>query len=281
MKSFPPRLHALLASRSRHAVVIRRGPARTSCTLLWDRSNDEFRIGQWMRGRIHERNCDLSADGKYFIYFVLNGKWETEVKGAWTAISRAPYLKALSLYPKGDCWGGGGLFSEDGSFWLDGGHDEPLSVSDLVRRISREQSGLCFGSSSLGSYPGAEPLGTYALRLVRDGWTFEGKLESSNHTFGFRKLGQFGWTLRKIAHANFSPNPGKGCYWDEHELVHGEEGMRIRCDHWEWADVDRSRLVWATEGKLFAGQFGQSGMEGELLLHDFNAMKFTAIKAPY
>ena len=46
----------------------------------------------------------------------MNGHWGSETGGSWTAISKAPYLKALTLYGKGDCWNGGGLFADAGSF---------------------------------------------------------------------------------------------------------------------------------------------------------------------
>ncbi len=37
------------------------------------------------------------------------------------AIERAPWLKALALYPKGDCWYGGGLLLDDNRYWLNDG----------------------------------------------------------------------------------------------------------------------------------------------------------------
>ena len=98
----PPRLHVLLAAYTPDAVVIRRGPSRTVCTVGWDRKRDRFGVGQWMRGRIFERWCDLSPDGRRLIYFALNGKWNSETRGSWTAVSRAPYLKAEGLWAKGD-----------------------------------------------------------------------------------------------------------------------------------------------------------------------------------
>lgn len=52
----------------------------------------------------------------------MNGKWNSEAKGSWTAIGRAPWLKAVSLYAKGDCWNGGGLFIDDKVFWLNDGY---------------------------------------------------------------------------------------------------------------------------------------------------------------
>src|ERR1700742_4479685 len=102
MPKFPARIHVLLASEARVGVVIRRGPSKQVCTVLWDRKTDEVKGGQWMKGRIYERRCDISPDGKHLIYFAMNGKWGSESKGSWTAISRAPYLKALGFFPKGD-----------------------------------------------------------------------------------------------------------------------------------------------------------------------------------
>src|SRR5262252_8905258 len=106
----PPWLHVLLARRARVGVVLRRGPSRSVCAIGWDRDRDTFEIGQWLRGRIYERRSDLSPDGQYMIYFAMDGRWSSRTRGAWTAISIAPHLKAIALYAKGDCWHGGGLF---------------------------------------------------------------------------------------------------------------------------------------------------------------------------
>jgi hypothetical protein len=76
MDSCPARVHALLARDAPVGVVIRRGPSRRVCTLLWDRSRDEFRVGQWMKNRIHERARDLSSHGRHLIYFAMNGRLE-------------------------------------------------------------------------------------------------------------------------------------------------------------------------------------------------------------
>lgn len=86
MAKFPARIHVLLARDASVGVVIRRGPAKAVATLLWDRRTDHFRLGQWLRGRIYERRCDLSPDGEHLLYFAMNGKWDGEAKGSWTAI---------------------------------------------------------------------------------------------------------------------------------------------------------------------------------------------------
>jgi hypothetical protein len=70
-------------------VVLRRGPANSVCSILWDRKKDKFETGQWLRARIYERRADLSPDGRHLIYFAMNGKWTSETRGSWTAISRA------------------------------------------------------------------------------------------------------------------------------------------------------------------------------------------------
>lgn len=130
MPKFPARVHVILARDANTAVIVRRGPSKSVCTMLWDRRRDEFKLGQWLRGRIYERRCDLSPDGKYFIYFAMNGKWGGPVKGSWTAISQAPYLKALALWPWGDCWNGGGLFLTNTKFWRNSGYHQDEQPGD-------------------------------------------------------------------------------------------------------------------------------------------------------
>ena len=144
MQPFPARIHVLLAHDAPLGVVIRRGPSRQVCTMLWNRETDEFRLGQWFKGRIYERRADLSPDGKYLIYFAMNGRWGSEARGSWTAISRAPYLKAIALYPKGDCWLGGGLFTGNRTYYLnDGCGAEAMIATDEVTRDTGQ--GLLLG----------------------------------------------------------------------------------------------------------------------------------------
>jgi hypothetical protein len=101
----------LLARDAPLGLVIRRGPSSRVATILWHRQRDTFELGQWLKGRIYERRCDLSPDGAHFLYFAMNGQWQSESRGSWSAISRAPYLRAIGFFPKGDCWHGGGLFT--------------------------------------------------------------------------------------------------------------------------------------------------------------------------
>ncbi len=275
MAKFYARIHCLLAANAPLGVVIRRGPSKQVCTVLWNRRRDEFQIGQWLKGRIYERRSDLSPDGKHLIYFAMNGRWESEVRGAWTAISRAPYLKGLAVFPKGDCWNGGGMFTRKSLYWLnDGCGHSVLRNTTEVKRDSKFQP---------SEYFGGECLSVYYPRLLRDGWKLVDRIKVAewNHLDVFERPIQNGWVLRKIAHAESGAPEGKGCYWDEHELFHAASGNRISCPEWEWAEVDALRLVWARRGQLFAGKMTQAGIIDEALLYDFNDMKFLPIEAPY
>ena len=239
--------------------------------MLWNRERDTFKLGQWMRGRIYERRCDLSPKGRHFIYFAMNGRWESETKGSWTAVSRAPYLKAINLFAKGDCWHGGGLFLSDREFWLNDGHGHTqLKASSELRRSLNGQP---------ADYYGGECLTVYYNRLKRDGWAMS-DTEYQGATLFEKKLPK-SWLLRKLAFAEIGAPPGRGCYWDAHELRQESTGTVLAFPEWEWADFVDSRLVWATEGQLRMAHLGRGKLLREKVLHDFNSMKFEAIAAPY
>jgi len=270
---FPARLHVLLARDAKVGLVIRRGPSKSVCTVLWNRERNTFKLGQWMRGRIYERRSDLAPDGKHFIYFAMNGRWESETKGAWTAVSRVPFLKAVDLYGKGDCWHGGGLFLSDREFWLnDGrGHTELKKSSQMQRNPSGHPK----------DYYGGECLNVYYNRLQRDAWVMAKDVYQGGTLFE-KKLPK-SWLLRKLAFADstIGKPPGHGCYWDAHELRQESTNTILAFPEWEWADYVDGRLVFAVEGQLRSAQLGRGKLFGEKLLHDFNDMKFKALAAPY
>jgi hypothetical protein len=110
-----PRLFVLLARDAKVGIVFRRGPSKQVLLLKWDLERDSFEVGQWFKGRIYERRCDLSPSGDRLVYFAATyrGPYRT-----WTAVSRPPYFTALALWPKGDAWGGGGLFSKENELLL-------------------------------------------------------------------------------------------------------------------------------------------------------------------
>lgn len=108
------RIFVIPASRADAAIVICRGPASWFHVLKWDMAKDTFEPGAWLRGSMYPEKCDLSPDGSLLLYFVLQGnKFKTSYSHAWTAVSRAPWLAALGLWPQGTTYGGGGRFVAD------------------------------------------------------------------------------------------------------------------------------------------------------------------------
>lgn len=274
-RPIPARIHVLLARESPAAVVIRRGPSRHTAVVGWDRTDDRFAVGQWFYGRIYERRCDLSPDGRHLIYFAMDGRWTSPMRGSWTAISRAPYLKALTLYSKGDCWNGGGLFLSSRDYWLNGG---------CGHRIERDDAGLAVAEKCPWHETyGGECAGVYYIRLQRNGWVMKRTVPdgAGGEVSFFEKPVAAHWRLRKMAHATAHHPRGKGCYFDEHELWNARSGETIAQPNWEWAEIDGARLVWAQDGRLFAGRLGAKGLASIEELMDFNALRFEKLEAPY
>lgn len=274
-RNIPPRLHILLARDASNAVVIRRGPTRHTAVIGWDRRNDKFQLGQWLYGRIYERRSDLSPDGKHFIYFAMNGRWSSRVKGSWTAISKAPYVKAVSLFAKGDCWHGGGLFETPTRYWLNDGYGHEVQQED--RRLQRSKN------YPWHEYYGGECPSVYYIRLQRDGWKMlcTAPDDAGGELTLFDKPLKEHWHLRKHAHATIHHPIGRSVYYDSHELFNSRTGNSLALLDWEWAEVDGARLVWAAGGCVYAGRVGAKGLHSERLLHDFNDMKFEKLTAPY
>lgn len=281
---YPARLHLVVAAEAPLAVVFRRGPSRQVCTFLWNIKKDTFTIGQWLKGRIYERRSDLSPDGKYLLYFAMNGRWDSETKGSWTAVSRAPYLKAISLYKKGGCWEGGGLFLSKGSFWLNDRYfsdENTLVETTEVRRAGGYIPEGGYGGEVNGLYFNAEDTGVYYRRLLRDGWHYKTKNCHEQRCYIFEKQISKNCILRKSSFEG-SPSKGRGCYWDEHTLIDTSSDIEIPCNGWEWADYFQDKLVYASKGGLYRTTI-QAVLNADepQLLHDFNGYTFNAIKAPY
>ncbi|MDD2893003.1 MAG: hypothetical protein PHF20_03645 [Halothiobacillaceae bacterium] len=169
-----PRLSVILARSKPRALILRRGPTEWYHLISWDTSNDTFEHGAWFRGRIHEDQCDLSHDGELFLYFAFKGYWrDSAYKGSWTAVSRAPWLYALTLWPGGGSYGGGGCFDDDRKLILQGVRgthpDHPLRGLEVVEGDCRRVlSTPDIPEADWSGYDhGGYPIFTYKGRLFR------------------------------------------------------------------------------------------------------------------
>jgi hypothetical protein len=158
-RKIPARLDVLLAPKARKAVVLRRGPAKFVCTVGWDLTNDTFQLGQWVKGRIHAFCCDLSPDGRYFVYYFMK---PDAYPYHWTAVSLAPYLKAIGRWKVEAGIYGGGLFISNDSCWL----RHCWGVYEECKQITQELTEPADEFSS-------DWRNVYFRRLARDGWRLD------------------------------------------------------------------------------------------------------------
>lgn len=272
------RIHILVAQDAPVAVIFRRGPSKQVCSILWDLKTNKFKLGQWLKGRIYERRSHISPDGKHMIYFAMNGKWESETRGAWTAISKPLYLKALTLYAKGDCWNGGGLFIDNNSYLL----NEKYKDHELLH----DNSGLV-GERGLPKdvlYGNNECLGIYYVRLQNEDWKLNQELSNLDMQV-FDKQWNKTIFLRKFTHIGSGDQAGRGVYWDSHAIF-TSEGRLMDCPNWEWADIIKGKLYWAEAGKLCLLESlccidPEHPKVHPKIIQDFNSMTPEAIEAPY
>ena len=268
MRKFAARLDVFIASKALKAVVLRRGPAKRVCTIGWDLTTDTFQLGQWLKGRIYEHCSDLSPNGKYFIYFALNAR--PQDGWCWTAVSRAPYLKAIALWDVKGGYEGGGLFRSTSTYWL----NNPSTLRFESAEVRRD---LHDPHDTLDNHWGA----VYFRRLLREGWKMKEKrvVGRWREAVEFEKPVTDRLILRKVVHE--LGRPGKATSSSDHELLNIETGEVLNLPNWDWADIDRHRLLWAEGGKLFAATIEKEEIGPSVVLYDFNDMVFEPIKAPY
>jgi hypothetical protein len=259
-------LYCLQASEAPTAVIFRRGPSKKVLLIKWDTENDTFEEGQWLKGRIYERRCDLSPNGKLLVYFAATWKQPYQ---SWTAVSRPPYFTALALWPKGDAWGGGGLFKSDR-------HLELNHWSSQMEMAEEFRLAKWFSVSQhpIGGRGEDEPI--WLARLQRDGWRVVMSeptvWEKPNPIFSDR------WVLRMIINGVTMGN-GRDPWWDiDHEVIDQRMREITRMPQTSWADWSASGdLLYAKEGKLFRSrQLARSQM-----IADFSDRAFRNLEAPH
>lgn len=260
-----------LAARAPVGLLLRRGPTAWAQLVAWDRTTDRFTPGQWLRARVYERRCDLSPDGRLFVYIAARhgGRVaEPAIGEAWTAVSRPPWFTALALWPNLGSWYGGGVFRDDGRLSL----DVPCSLAPHRVHPPRR---LRVDRVAAASSP-------WEQRLLRDGWTLVQRgFDPRNHRpVGprelWRKPGPDGAVLMREALA-YDPRrygaPFGDLFWLE------ADGDVVPLDRATWADWDGGRLVLIRDGRLFAVSLDR-GEIVETLLLDLNPLRPETAPAP-
>jgi tetratricopeptide (TPR) repeat protein len=246
------RLHVLMAIESSKSLIIRRGPSKKMCTILWDREKNTFQAGDCIT-RIEERLADISPDGNYFYYL----GWTQ--KGAWSAIAHTNSLRNMVFY------------REDGFRCADVPSSHQQYVYDLYNYFMKIRP---YGDSNLNNgFPRFKTIdrkfkeedwdicgitAVYYRRLIREGWSLvnhvvekEDKNTCSYATY-FKKALVGDYFIKKIAHdVHPAPSGTNGGHWDTHQIIHKSNGKVYDFPNWDWAEKDEKYLYWTQKGLLY------------------------------
>jgi hypothetical protein len=279
------RLYCLIARKARLAAVIRRGPSNHVMLSKWDLAKDHFEDGQWFKGRIYERRCDISPDGEYIIYFGGNQK---PPYGTWTAISSVPWFTAHVLWSEGDTWGGGGLFALSKCVAINSAsHNLKPTLGHMPHRWPKV--------ISVSDYRNFDrPMHIEDIRMERDGWVLEQDKKwslndawwqdkSERYRFTterpeiWRKQSKAGMVLRFIQ-AEAGERDGRWHVCSGHLTF--ADGSELDLGDIDWVDFDHNGdVLYAFNGALF--RRGKNGVGDARLVRDLNDLKFEARIAPY
>jgi hypothetical protein len=271
----------ILARSAPMAVIFRRGPSKWVESIKWNTHTDTVEYGQWFKGRIYERRCDLSPDGTLLIYFASKINAHTvkdqEYTYAWTAISKPPWLTALALWPKGDCWQGGGLFEDDKTVLL---NHKPQYASPHPKHVPQGLV-VCANPQAQGE---DDPI--YSSRLTRDGWKVQQEWQV-RYEYG---KGGFITDSPEIRMRRHSTRPLRlsltrtlsRLVYKELFVLETDAGQPVLdLRNADWADWDHSgRLVFLMSGKLIVGTFDETNQIVCRELADFNSQRPEAKVAP-
>ncbi|HHG86063.1 MAG TPA: hypothetical protein ENJ82_15045 [Bacteroidetes bacterium] len=265
----PPRLHILSRPGLGHGLIVRRGPGKRVGFFGFDFAKQVVTEGQWLKGRIYERRCDLSEDGKYIIYFAANHKPYNVTGGSWTAVSRFPYLKALDLWGKGDSYNGGGLFLSADEYLLNEKfpHKEIQKTSPF--KVSRGKVACKIGNN--------ECLGVYFPKLMRDGWQHIDK-EGSSQIF---QKNYKNWRIRKRCDFGLENPIGVGSYFDENMLINQASEVVLNPKPDNWMDFKQNKVWWTEEGLIKCANLEGERISQVTIAADMRAYSYRRILAPY
>ncbi len=280
-----PRIYGLIARAAPVGVLFRRGPSKQVLLVSWDMERDRFYPGQWLKGRIYERYCDLSPDGKHLVYYAANQRPPIY---SWTAVSRPPYLTAVVFWPNPGTLGGG-LFDTESHLRLNhrSGYFAPAEEMEVPRELTVTPLGPNAG------YGDDRPV--LHARLRRDGWV----LVQDGREIACRNAG-YGEEAATVWHR---PQPRGEAAWDlrmtdrrvhkrrgswnmvEYALTHPATAAEIPLGPLDWADWCRSGdLVFAKDGGVWRLPAEQVGCEAPLetarLLVDLGPLSFRELAPP-
>jgi hypothetical protein len=252
------KVFVLIPEKSNNALVIRRGPAKHVGIFSWNLKTNRISVAQWLKGRIYEYRSDLSPDGSLLMYSANKNGF------SFTVISKAPWLKALSLWKNvGGC--GGGLLINNKDYMLFDGSE---SYNELR---AAKLTGI---ASDKRLYRN----GTYPERLRRFGWDLQ---EEKKEQLVFSKRLGKNSKIEKLWHRwQLTSGTNTPSEWESHRLTLHD--VTLEMESWEWCEVFQGSLLWSENGCLFKAPIKNfSDIKTVELIYDFNDEKIQLLDAPY
>jgi hypothetical protein len=131
-----PRLFGIPATEAPVVAVLRRGPSDWFHLGRWDVEAGTFEPGAWLRGTVYPQRCDLSPDGRLFVYFTLKASASWAPGPTYIAVSRLPWLTALAAWGTGGTWTRGLAFVERGAAAYPPGPPDTGALEPLLQRYA-------------------------------------------------------------------------------------------------------------------------------------------------
>ncbi|MCL4267397.1 MAG: hypothetical protein KJ069_29740 [Anaerolineae bacterium] len=203
---------------------------------------------------------------------------DTEYTYAWTAISKPPWLTALALWPKGDCWHGGGHLRDNKTVMV---NHRPEIMRSRPKHLPPRWMNIVANPEASGE---DEPI--YSRRLTRDGWRVvqDWQIEYTKSRQGFVTHQP---EIRIIQHPDRSLDLSMKRYlngfryYEMYALSDRKTGATVNLDNAECAQWDhQGRLAFTGSGKLHVGYLTEGAKLVTKEIADFNHQEPEEVESP-
>ena len=244
-----PKIRGFMARSANTMVLLYQRRRRETFVLRYTYADktggarNKLKVGSRFTGRFYPSRCDLSPDGKHFVYFVMGGAQSHYPKQlyCWTAMCRPPLLKASFLLPHDDTWGGGGVFLNDKTVVIEGGMYDDAPKLESLHRSNVDGVDVLVESGYVSLAPPRK-----VPKYVDSGWRATNPLTRMVSDIVWTKSAKRAKLRVRERDRQGKQYPGDYDRWEY--VLHGRSGKATFLDELmaqaTWADFDRQgRLV--------------------------------------
>lgn len=285
-----PRLYGILAPSTPAVVIFWQGPGRVAGLIKWNLEGDQIEFGDSIRGKIFEREADVSPSGDYAAFVTV--RLDQQSIGFCACVTRVPGLTPLASCRVGVKGFAAGFFSSENRF------------STPLRGLTSAQRELPFQVDSEVTMP-EDSESPEIERMLRTGWTISESMVTSGgpeETFtreDFQSPRALGGAFRKAyryvaGHSTLRPRvlskqAGEHVLERVDSLVahHMEVRYRVRSQDsnlsidlpgFEWAEVDSGGgLLLARDSALYRARLDNFPSVNLVRIADLQQPQFHAL----